>query len=241
MLRASESAGALERPMREPVDVPVAGVLESMQRRAPAAFEAWRMAFEEARAEYANLEQHRNSLSVPSNLGAEDFSLWARPWLRGRVLDIGCGPQSVPVYLETHSPALCAGIDPLPPFERHPFIFREAFCEAIPWPDASFEVAICATSLDHVFDLDRSLDEIRRVLVPGGIFLLWVAFIEGSAAYELDRVCARLDRFHLFHFDRSWFYPLMLQRFEILEDWQLDSQSHFICLRPRQGLPQCRV
>jgi SAM-dependent methyltransferase len=232
MIRESQSPHGEQLPLKEPVETKVTEVLEWMRRRAPAAFEAWKQAFEENRSEYASTERRANSLSVRSNPGAEGFSMWARPWLRGRVLDIGCGPQAVPVYLESHPAALCAGIDPLPPFVRHPFIFREAFCEAIPWPDGSFEVVTCATSLDHVFDLDRSLHEICRVLVPGGLFLVWVAFIEGAAPYDLDRVRERLDRFHLFHFDRPWFYPLMLQRFEILEDWSFDSQSHFLCLRP---------
>lgn len=240
MLRASIAA-MIRRSMPEPpsvgamvapVEVPVAGVLEWMRARSSAAFEAWQQAFEENRSEYTSPELRASSLSVASNPGAEGFAVWVRTWLHGRVLDIGCGPQAVPVYLETHPPERCAGIDPLPPFDRHPFVFREAFCESIPWPDDSFEVVTCATSLDHVFDLDRSLDEICRVLVPGGVFLLWVAFIDGAAPYDVDRVTTRLDRFHLFHFDRPWFYPLVLRRFEILEDWAFDSQSHFICLRP---------
>jgi SAM-dependent methyltransferase len=243
MLRASIAA-MIRRSMPEPpsigamvapVEIPVAGVLEWMRARSPAAFEAWRQAFEEARLGYKSPDLRANSLSVASNPGAEGFAVWARTWLHGRVLDIGCGPQAVPVYLETHPSELCAGIDPLPPFDCHPFVFREAFCESIPWPDASFEVVTCATSLDHVFDLDRSLDEIRRVLVPGGVFLLWVAFVDEAAPYDVDRVTTRLDRFHLFHFDRPWFYPLMLRRFEILEDWAFDGQSHFICLRPTSG------
>ncbi len=206
--------------------------IESLQRRAPRAFEAWKLAFDENCAEYAVAERRTANLSVAANPGAEAFAQWIRPLLRGRVLDIGCGPQPVPIYLETYPPTWCAGIDPLPPFTEHPFVFRRAFCEVIPWPDACFESVTCATSLDHVFDLDRALDEIVRVLAPGGLFLLWVAFVPGSIPYEVDRVVERLDRFHLFHFDRSWFYPMILRRFEILEDWDLNGQSHFICLRP---------
>lgn len=232
MVRFSMSRPTSIAPMVDPIDVPVDRVLDAMRKRSPSAFAAWLEAFEENRSEYLAAERRASSLSVPSNAGAEGFAAWIRPWLHGRVLDVGCGPQSVPVYLETHPPDRCAGIDPLPPFDKHPFVFREAFCESIPWPDASFEVVTCATSLDHVFDLDQSLNEICRVLVPSGVFLLWVAFIDGAVAYDVDRVTSRLDRFHLFHFDRHWFYPLMRRRFEILEDWAFDSQSHFICLRP---------
>lgn len=228
---APEAVPAIVGPLEHSPEA----VLETFRRRAPAAFAAWMLAFEENKAEYAVADRRHASLSVASNPGAEAFAQWVRPWLRGRVLDIGCGPQPVPVYLESYPPRRCAGIDPLPPHEEHPFIFRRAFCESIPWPDGCFETVTCATSLDHVFDLDRALDDIRRVLVPGGILLLWVGFVEGAAAYDVDRVSDRLDRFHLFHFDRPWFYPMVLRRFEILEDWAFDSQSHFLCLRPMCG------
>jgi|LauGreDrversion4_2_1035121.scaffolds.fasta_scaffold29516_3 SAM-dependent methyltransferase len=231
MLRAAAPPEGFP-PVAAPDDRSIEAVLESLRTRAPRAFEVWREAFEENREEYAVAERRCASLSVPSNPGAEAFAEWVQPLLRGRVLDVGCGPQPVPVYLERHPPEWCAGIDPLPPFDEHPFVFRRALCEAIPWPDRCFESVVCATSLDHVLDLDRSLDEVCRVLVPGGLFLLWVAFVPGSVRYDLDRVTERLDRFHLFHFDRPWFYPLILRRFEIIEDWALDSQSRFLCLRP---------
>ena len=221
--------------MGTPRVVHVASVLDWMRQRAPKAFAAWSEAFEENRLEYAAAERNFASLSVRSNPAAEAFATWLQPYLLGRMLDIGCGPQPVPIYLQRHCESLIAGIDPLRPFTSHPFVFCEAFAEQIPWDDRSFERVVCATSLDHVFDLDRALDEIVRVLTDDGVFLLWVAFVDGAAPYELDRVTSRLDRFHLFHFDRPWFYPLITKRFTIIEDWAMDSQSHYIALRPRKA------
>jgi SAM-dependent methyltransferase len=40
--------------------------------------------------------------------------------------------------------------------------------QALPFADASFDVAVAAWMLYHVPDLDRGLAELRRVLVPGG-------------------------------------------------------------------------
>lgn len=223
-------------PIDAPVDVRLEDVLDSMRSRSPAAFDVWQRAFEAGRVQYDSQVDRSSSLSVASNPGAEGFSLWVRPWLRGRVLDVGCGPQALPLYLQGYPLDRCAGIDPLEPYERHPFLFRRAFCERIPWPECAFDAVICATSLDHVFDLDRSLREIRRVLAPEGVLLLWISFIDGAVEYDIDRIRAPIDPFHLFHFDRPWFYPLVMRDFDMLEDWAFDSQSHFICLSPRRAV-----
>ena len=44
--------------------------------------------------------------------------------------------------------------------------------EALPFADASFDLVILDNVLEHVQDRGRSLDEIRRVLRPGGILYL---------------------------------------------------------------------
>ncbi|MGE0734867.1 MAG: class I SAM-dependent methyltransferase [Alphaproteobacteria bacterium] len=40
--------------------------------------------------------------------------------------------------------------------------------EALPYPDASFEIVVSLGSLEHVYDLAAAMREVRRVLVPGG-------------------------------------------------------------------------
>jgi ubiquinone/menaquinone biosynthesis C-methylase UbiE len=41
--------------------------------------------------------------------------------------------------------------------------------EALPYPDASFEVVVCAETLEHIYPTDHLLREIHRVLAPGGV------------------------------------------------------------------------
>jgi SAM-dependent methyltransferase len=56
---------------------------------------------------------------------------------------------------------------------RYPQIdFRVAPLEAIPYPDEEFDVAVCLDVLEHVDDERRSLDELFRVLRPGGTLIL---------------------------------------------------------------------
>jgi ubiquinone/menaquinone biosynthesis C-methylase UbiE len=47
---------------------------------------------------------------------------------------------------------------------------QQASADALPFPDASFDVVVAAWMLYHVPDLDHTLGEVRRVLRPGGLF-----------------------------------------------------------------------
>ncbi len=44
--------------------------------------------------------------------------------------------------------------------------------EDIPWPDASFDVVVSDSAIEHHFDPARSFDELARILKPGGVFIL---------------------------------------------------------------------
>lgn len=43
--------------------------------------------------------------------------------------------------------------------------------EALPYDDDSFDIVVCVDVLEHVSDLQKVLDEVARVLRPGGLFL----------------------------------------------------------------------
>ncbi|GFO58008.1 ubiquinone biosynthesis O-methyltransferase [Geomonas silvestris] len=48
--------------------------------------------------------------------------------------------------------------------------YRQGSGEALPYPDARFDAVFCCDVLEHVRDLPRVVQEISRVLRPGGIF-----------------------------------------------------------------------
>ncbi len=48
---------------------------------------------------------------------------------------------------------------------------READAAQLPFPDASFDKVICAFALSIIPDYVRTLEEVKRVLVPGGCFV----------------------------------------------------------------------
>lgn len=61
--------------------------------------------------------------------------------------------------------------------------FQQADIQAIPYPDASFDVVIANMMLYHVPDLHKGLSEVRRVLKPGGSFYCATYGIHGILEY----------------------------------------------------------
>lgn len=97
-----------------------------------------------------------------------------------RALDIGCGGGFL---AEEFAKLGCAvtGIDPSAPTVAQARAHAAAvgldiaYCvasgEAIPFDDATFDIAYCCDVLEHVDDLDRVIAETARVLKPGGVYL----------------------------------------------------------------------
>ena len=158
------------------------------------------------------------SCAVAARPNARLFRGFVAPYLRGNVLDVGCGPYSIPHYLKNYPVNFIAGIDPIDPFEAHPFEFVRGFAEFLPWEDSTFDVVIAATSLDHVISLDLALQEIRRVLKPEGVFVVWDWFTDEAQPYKPeDKSTHLIDQFHLFHFNEEWFEELMDEHYSIEE------------------------
>jgi len=101
--------------------------------------------------------------------------------LPGRtVVDIGCGGGCL---AEEFARLGCwvTGVDPshasLDVARRHArregldIAYREGAGEQLPFPDESFDLALCCDVLEHVEDPARVLAEAARVLRPGGVIL----------------------------------------------------------------------
>ena len=88
----------------------------------------------------------------------------------GKVLDLGCGPLAWPDYLPKGTEEVY-GIDPKP--SEFSGIFILGMAEQLPFGNNFFDDVVCATSLDHVLDVDRAIAEVSRVLKSHGKFLVW--------------------------------------------------------------------
>jgi SAM-dependent methyltransferase/uncharacterized protein YbaR (Trm112 family) len=95
--------------------------------------------------------------------------------LGGRVLDIGCGPNAQrSAYANAIAQDHYVGLDPLEGAAQRQYIFIRGLAEYLPFADASFDNVIFYSSLDHVLDVGRALDEAVRVLRPGGSVNVWM-------------------------------------------------------------------
>lgn len=109
---------------------------------------------------------------------------------QGRVLDVGCDDPLVGCALLPPSTRYL-GLDP---FCRRREPFRiVGFAEFLPFANEVFQGVVFNTSLDHILDWRRAIDEALRVLVPGGD--LFVSTLVWSAAAGLLS-----DAVHFHHF-----------------------------------------
>ena len=89
-------------------------------------------------------------------------------------LDVGCGISTVLHYLTGKR----YGIDPLADRYKSIYLYPDdiyiqtAYGESIPFSNNFFNVVICSNCIDHTDHPQRTLTEIRRVLKPGGYFIL---------------------------------------------------------------------
>lgn len=107
--------------------------------------------------------------------------LFAAPLVAGReVLDIACGEGYGSALLAQRA-ARVTGVDLAPAAIAHArscyagrpnLEFREADCAALPFADASFDVVVSFETIEHITAQEAFLDEVRRVLRPGGFVVL---------------------------------------------------------------------
>jgi SAM-dependent methyltransferase len=95
--------------------------------------------------------------------------------LRGRLLDVGCGSQPYRALFRVDE---YVGMDIDSEVARRRAV-ADVFYDGgrFPFEDGRFDAVLCNQVLEHVFDPDAFVAEIRRVLAPGGRLLLTVPFV----------------------------------------------------------------
>jgi SAM-dependent methyltransferase len=109
--------------------------------------------------------------------------------LSGIVADIGCGPGHVGRYLFDRGVDV-VGVDISNEMlrvarRRNPGMrFEKADARSLPFDDGSLGGAVAFYSLIHLDDIAPALDELHRVVVPGGV--LCVALHGGEGGAHVD-------------------------------------------------------
>lgn len=109
------------------------------------------------------------------------------PEIRGRVLDVGCGNKPYQgMFMYTEYIGLEIESD-----ENRKKKVADFFYDGkkFPFSDNEFDSLVVNQVLEHVFNPDEFLDEIRRVLKPNGKLLLTVPFVwdEHEQPYDYAR------------------------------------------------------
>lgn len=93
-----------------------------------------------------------------------------------RVLDIGCGPGAALEHA-VKTGAEVYGVDPSPSMvtkagKRVPgATVVEGSAESLPFPDDTFSHVLAISTFHHWASQESGIDEVRRVLAPGGRFV----------------------------------------------------------------------
>lgn len=138
-----------------------------------------------------------------------------------RVLDIGCGQGDNLKRLVRYGGHV-TGIEPsIERAHRASTIAHTAVAvgESVPFKDASFEMVYISHVLHHANDLDAVLDEVHRLLVPGGLLFV----IETIDDSPLMRLARRIEP--------SWDDDEVLNRFRFKDLQQAFEHHQFEFLR----------
>lgn len=121
--------------------------------------------------------------------GVKDKNREISKWVFGKVLDIGCADSNLKNKLpET---VFYVGLDyyetAMNLYNTTPDIFGDA--HALPFLSQSFDSILLLDVLEHLHDPIICIEEVKRVLKPGGIFYLQVPFMypEHDAPFDYQR------------------------------------------------------
>jgi 2-polyprenyl-3-methyl-5-hydroxy-6-metoxy-1,4-benzoquinol methylase len=133
----------------------------------------------------------------------ENFAYhWAffGPYAQGRLLDYGCGQGQFLKRASAHCPGSCGtDVSERAVIDAHrafPDLTFRVLADRIPFGDGEFDVVSAVDVLEHILDIESTLEDIRRVLKPGGHLLI--------ATSEITRVKLILIALVAIH---NFFYP----------------------------------
>lgn len=129
-----------------------------------------------------------------------------------RVLDIACGEGYGSAALLHAGAASLVGVDISEAAVNHArakygIDARLGSAELIPAPDKSFDLVVSFETIEHVPHPERFVKEVRRVLTPGGLFLVSTPNKEIKSPADLQ------NPFHCSEMTRKDFTSLLRQHF----------------------------
>jgi SAM-dependent methyltransferase len=154
-------------------------------------------------------------------LSARQIRRWVPSFAGKRIADLGCGYHAAftRTVLGEVEEALLVDVSIAPDLKAHPKVktIEGGLPESIiGLPDASLDVVMIVSVLEHLWEPQRTLQEIRRLLRPGGTCLVNVPswrgkwFLEFSAFRLGLSPAAEMDD-HKMYYDVADLWPLLVQ------------------------------
>jgi SAM-dependent methyltransferase len=138
-----------------------------------------------------------------------------------RIADVGCGYEArfVRTVVDTVESAVLLDVAVDPDLKEHPRV--EILEGQLPGTlaglaDASLDVVLCTSVLEHLWEPQRALDEMRRLLAPGGVCLLNVPSWRGKwflelSAFRLGLSPAEEMNDHKAYYDPRDLWPMLVR------------------------------
>ena len=160
---------------------------------------------------------------------------FAAPWAAGkRVLDVACG-EGYGSALLARQAASVIGVDVAQDAVAHAsrtyggaanLRYLQGSCTSLPLPDASIDVAISFETVEHIHGQEAFMDELARVLAPGGLLVL---SCPNKAEYSDRR--GFTNEFHVKELYRDELQALVAARFPHLA-WFGQKPTFFSVIAP---------
>ncbi len=122
-----------------------------------------------------------------------------------KLLDIGCGTGYLINMLSKEYEAEFTGIDLSPEMIKQAkgknignAIFVEGKSDELPFEENTFDVVTCSQSFHHYPETNKPMQEVKRVLKPGGLYIL-----SDTGVGPFKMVGVKLDDFLYRHFSNT--------------------------------------
>ena len=155
--------------------------------------------FDAQAAEYDRRDTYYYSQN--GKISCRDIAEQIRDLPYGSLLDVGCGTGFLIDNLTKQKPARYCGVDLSDEMIR---VAREKQIEGaefvvgsadkLPYPDETFDIVTCSQSFHHYPYPEQAMREARRVLKPGGLYILSDTGIGGVGAWIDNHILFRLMR-----------------------------------------------
>jgi len=132
-----------------------------------------------------------------------------RGYMHGRMLDFGCGSKP---YRELFDVVTYIGTDIAVSGHDHSNEDIDVYYDGktLPFGENEFDSVFSSEVFEHVFNLDEILDELRRVLKPGGKMLITLPFVWDE--HEIPYDFARYTSFGITHILQQKGFHVLEQR-----------------------------